>query len=72
MNTTLSEQKVKNWKAERPKYQRKVINHIQTFQAIPDEVFICYAQQWNMDGWLALSNDLFKTFESKIQRDFQN
>ncbi|MEM7434806.1 MAG: hypothetical protein AAF436_06605 [Myxococcota bacterium] len=50
----MSDKKVAEMRAEGPKYRRKVINHTQTFQAAPDQLFplLCPTTEFDwMDGW---------------------
>lgn len=78
MNTMLSDRQVQRMKAQGPKYERRVINHQQTFSATPDKVFplLCPTTEFDwMDGWhceLIYSNSLYQEYNAIFKTSYFN
>lgn len=76
MNTELSNRRVEQWKAEGSEYERKVINHTQTFQSTPDKVFplLCPTTEFDwMDGWhceMIYSKSLYQEYNAIFRTSY--
>lgn len=76
MNTEFSDRRVEQWRAEGPKYQRKVISHTQTFQSTPDQVFrlLCPTTEFDwMEGWaceMIYSKSLYHEYNAIFRTNY--
>jgi hypothetical protein len=78
MNTKKSDQKIREMKAQGPKYLRGVITHRQTFQTTPDKLFplLCPTTEFDwMEGWhceLVYSQSLYSEYNAIFKTSYFN
>lgn len=76
MNTAFSDKKVKEWKAQGPKYLRGNITFSQKFEATPNVVFpmLCPTTEYDwMEGWhceMIYSKSLYHEYNAIFKTDY--